>query len=146
MITINKTYKLILFFFTVTACANVTKTENSTIVILSHYQLKTLDSNSMAVTLLQDYPVNDDENLPKNCANLYVCKKFQSDEVILLFDLDKNAPRYQTDSKSKDKVYSIYKKDVKSDPPLSVTVYVPKNFILPNGAKYLVARLSNDLD
>ena len=148
MITINKNYKLlsILLSFTVTACTNKIATTSPTIVVLSHYQAAILDSNNMWVTLLQAYPVNDNVNLPKNCANLYVCKKFNSDEVILLFDLDQDAPRYRTDSESKDIGYSIYKKDVMPDPPLKVTVYLPKNFSMPKGAKYLVGRLSNDLD
>lgn len=144
---LNKTCVALFFLltFTVIGCRNKVDNIVPLNIVLKHYTMAATEKNCTMVVLLKAYPVKDREQ-KKGFANLYICEKQDSKELIFIFETDKTAPGYLADPDIKNEGFCIYSQDVNFQPPSNVSVDVPKGFSIPNGSAYLFASLYRRLD
>lgn len=144
---LNKTCVTLFFVlvFTVISCRNKVENIVPLNIVLKHYAMAATEKNCTMVVLLKAYPVKDREQ-KKGFANLYICSKQDSKELIFIFETDKTAPEYLVNPDIKNEGFCIYPQDVNFQPPSNVNIDVPKGFYIPNGSAYLFTSLYRRLD
>ena len=138
----KRTGLLLLSVMLLMGCSSKPTVEQRIISVIA-LEKATLDNGGeyTEVKILKTYPSQTD-NSNKKAANLYICKNIAApNDTIYVFDDSGKVPSFAKDT-SIDIGVSIDKRELKSNHPKSVVVFVPKQFIMPKNAKYVFASLT----
>jgi len=133
---------LLLLLTLLLGCSNKTPVQGKVISVDS-FKKAILDNNGnyTEVKILKTYP-SQSEHSNERVANLYICRNaMASNDTIYVFDESNKVPSFAIDTSS-DVGISIDKSKVKINYPKEITVFVPKQFTMPKGAKYIFASLT----
>ncbi|MGN6398311.1 MAG: hypothetical protein ACTHMI_22250 [Mucilaginibacter sp.] len=134
---------LLLLLFTLLLGCNKKPPVQRKVISLENLKKAMLDNNGnyTEVKILKTYPIQS-EDLNERVANLYICRNaITSNDTIYVFDESDKVPPFARDPGG-DAGISIDKTKVKINYPNKITVFVPKEFTMPPGAKYIFANLT----
>jgi hypothetical protein len=91
------------------------------------------------LTILNIYPAKLECTYSEKYANLYIAQQFDG-KVIYIFELCSKVPEFAYDTTGRT-LPIIFPDDILKERQTIVTIFVPEDFRLPEGARYLFTKL-----
>lgn len=106
----------------------------------SEFNLK--DEQYIDVKILKTFPKQKDCSQGVIYTTLYICKEIKTGDLLYVFDLCGDVSSFTTDKNFTDNV-CIMKDNVKhASANLKITLFVPNKIKIPEGAKYICAKIT----
>ncbi|WP_230150585.1 hypothetical protein [Pedobacter sp. Bi27] len=94
------------------------------------------DDSCAIVDIIEYFPNTQKDETNKQLANLYLCRQQSTGDTLYVFadcDPEKSIPF--------DNNVCIMKSDIKTSIPKEIVVSVPRDLVIPKGAKYVFSNL-----
>ncbi|MCX2576351.1 hypothetical protein [Pedobacter sandarakinus] len=126
-------------------CCKDTMMEEKEIYLGNKRKINSKDDGCTAVDVLQIFPIKNNCRGKVESASVYVCKVLDTQDTLYVFDICGNVAS-SINSNFKDG-FCILKKNIKDYPNnRSLKIYVPSDFIIADGSRFLYGKITMLID